>query len=409
MEVKSRSESSSPCLACGTTGMRTILDFGPQAAANLLCTSPSETVRRERLGLDYCPACGHAQQTVFYPPKDLFEHYLYASGTTRTLASYFDWLAQAIAQDAGIGSTVLDIASNDGSFLRALAKAGLTPTGVEPAANLVAIARQDGLEVMEGFWPQTGAGLRFDRIVGMNVLAHGPDPLAFLTGVQQALSPGGVALIQVSQADMFRNFEFDTLYHEHYSFFCPNSLTTLARRAGFSAFAFIKTNIHGGSILAVLGQSQTDVDRTAACLTQGEYYLETLAATERPADASADRFAQRANATCASIRALETLSREAGRTFVLVGAAAKAITVLQASGARFDRVIDEAPLKIGRYIPGTALQIESFDALISIDGPCTFLIGAWNFKTEIDDKIKQRRAAPDLSATYFPTLSIDFM
>jgi hypothetical protein len=101
------------------------------------------------------------------------------------------------------------------------------------------------------------------------------------------------------------------------------------------------------------------------------------------------------------------MAREGGRQVVLVGVAAKAITVLQAANLQIDRVVDEAPLKIGRYLPGTDLLIEPLDAVEGIDGPCFFVIGAWNFARELRDKIRARRGGGDLCCTYFPSVMVD--
>ena len=396
-----------PCLACGAAQTRKILDFGPQPAANLLPDAPMQVAKRVTLALRFCDACGHAQQDSFYPPEELFRHYLYQSGTTKTLADFFHWLAAAVARTLGPQCKVLEIASNDGSLLDALIHQGLAATGIEPARNLAAISRARGHVVIEGFWPEVGLPDRFDCIIGLNVLAHGPDPLAFLRHVRANLTESGIALVQVSQADMFKNYEFDTLYHEHYSFFCPSSLDVMARRAGFTRTAFCKTAVHGGSIMALLGFDASPIGDVGAALASGAFAAEALSPAERPSAAVADRFTERASETCRSVAMLGRLAREGGRKVVLVGAAAKAITVLQASGVVIDAVLDEAALKIGRYIPESDLRIAAFADCTGFDEPCLFLIGAWNFRPEIEGKLRAIRARPgDLAAVYFPTLKI---
>lgn len=396
------------CLACGHPDTRIILDFGPQAAANLLSDAPDATVRRERLALRYCDACGHAQQDFFYPPEELFTTYAYQSGTSGTLARYFEWLAGVIAPDMPEGGSLLEIASNDGSFLKRFEGTGVEAFGVEPATNLVKVAQAEGVRTIHGFWPDAAPREKVDRIVAMNVLAHGPEPLAFLAGVRASLKPDGLAYVQVSQADMFRNFEFDTLYHEHYSFFCPSSLRALAMRAGFSAWRFCKTDIHGGSILAVLGMNEHAVARAAAAiLVDQRFVLGAMEADERPTPQMAQNFQARALETCRSLRSIAGLARDAGRAVVLVGAAAKAITVLQVSGMQPDIVVDEAPLKIGKHIPGESMRILALDAVAEIEAPCIFIIGAWNFRAELKTKIAKRRTADDLVLTYFPTFAVE--
>lgn len=399
--------SSVECLACGRVEARLILDFGPQAAANLLTEGPDEAVRKETLALRYCDACGHAQQDYFYPPDELFSTYAYQSGTSGTLIRYFEWLASVIGKGAPKGASLLEIASNDGSFLKCFAGSGIDVVGVEPAGNLVEVSRAAGVRTIHGFWPEAAPAEPVSRIVAMNVLAHGPDPLGFLSGVRRALADDGIAYIQVSQADMFRNFEFDTLYHEHYSFFCPASLRALAERAGFSHWRFCKTDIHGGSILAVLGMSEAAVRRAGDALAgEGGFSLGLLHPDDRPHAAAAAAFQARALETCRSIRTLAGLAREAGLIVVLVGAAAKAVTVLQVSGMKPDLVVDEAPLKIGRYLPGEGMRIEALTAVAAVEGRCLFIIGAWNFRIELSGKLKALRGdRSDIVMTYFPGLS----
>jgi hypothetical protein len=395
------------CLACGASGSRKILDFGCQPAANLLTDAPNSAVKRVSLGLRFCDSCGHAQQNEFYPPHELFSHYLYQSNTTKTLGNFFHWLASNIASITPYGSRVLEIASNDSSFLKALAAVGLKGIGIEPAKNLTSISRNNGYEVIDGFWPDIKIDQKYSRIVAMNVLAHCTNPLDFLAAISNTLTYDGLAFIQVSQAEMFKNFEFDTLYHEHYSFFCPSSLQSLAQRSGFKKVNFIKTNIHGGSIMAILGFDASQVDIAAKSLLKEPFSLGRLNNNSRPSSETAQIFRKRAYETCSTIAHLTKLARADNRKVVLVGAAAKAITVVQAADIIFDHVIDEAPLKISKFIPGTNMKIENFYDIGAVETNCLFLIGAWNFRQEIEGKLRSiRRHRDDLTAVYFPHVSI---
>ncbi|MCJ2143455.1 class I SAM-dependent methyltransferase [Methylobacterium sp. E-066] len=396
------------CLACLSENTKIILDFGLQPAANLLPDSPNAFVKRVPLALRICENCGHAQQDQFYPPEELFGNYLYQSGTTRTLNKYFEWLAGKISQNCEPSDHVFEIASNDGSFLSALKLHGLDCSGVEPASNLVSISRDRGLDVHHAFWPDLQLNKKISRIVAMNVLAHVPDPHRFLSAVKDCMSANGIAYIQVSQADMFVNYEFDTLYHEHFSFFCPSSLAELGRRCGFTKIQFCKTAVHGNSILALFGFDDSPIEDALSNLVDGEFALGSLSSSDRPTRLEAECFQNFARQTCASILSFEKLARQSGRKFVLVGAAAKAITVCQVSGAKFDDVIDEAPLKVGRYVPGGDVKISSFVDASKETVPCLFVIGAWNFRKEIENKLRclRRNHTEDLVVVYFPTLSV---
>ena len=147
---------------------------------------------------------------------------------------------------------MLEIASNDGSHLSCLAARGLDVMGIDPARNLNDIAAAAGHKVLTGFFPDVRPDGRFDVVVAMNVAAHTPTPLRFLAGVADVLAPGGVAIVQTSQALMLGNGEFDTVYHEHYSFFTVASMRALAARAGLRLEQVQLVAIHGTSLLLFL-------------------------------------------------------------------------------------------------------------------------------------------------------------
>lgn len=395
------------CLACGSDELSEVLNFGPQAAANLLAAGPDEPTRRETLALLFCNACGHAQQKSFYPAEELFSHYLYQSGTSKTLADYFDWYANAISRAVGSDAKCLEIASNDGSFIRAMSKIGMSCSGVEPASNLVAHCREEGLEVLEGFWPNTKPEGKFDVITAQNVAAHTPDPFGFMKGIAETLASDGVALVQASQLDMFSNFEFDTLYHEHYSFYSPSSMAALAKRSGLPCARFVRTNIHGGSLLGIFGRDEARVEAAQQAFMEGEFSVSKVQADQRVSKETAQAFGSRANQTNRSLITAADLARSAGYKVVVVGAAAKAITILQTSGLKPDYVVDEAPMKIGLYVPGTPFRIDPLTEVSKIDGPCLFVMGAWNFQAELSRKISEIRDEPnDKVLCYFPQFSL---
>ena len=282
------------CLACGSRKLENILDFGWQPAANLLVKSAQSLIEKEDLSLNFCLDCGHAQQRSFYSPKDLFSNYLYQSGTSYTLKMYFNWLAKCIARAHPPGSNVLEIASNDGSFLSALTEHSLDCEGVEPARNIAEISRNSGHRVHVGFWPLELKS-KFDVIVAQNVAAHTPDPFSFMLGIYNALSEAGVAYIQSSQIEMFENFEFDTVYHEHFSFYCANSKRILMERAGFTHSYFVRVKIHGGSLLGIFAKNESALTHAKKGIDQtSNFFTAEIDNVARPSAELARRFGDRA-------------------------------------------------------------------------------------------------------------------
>jgi SAM-dependent methyltransferase len=389
------------CVVCDAD-VAPILDLKTQALANNLIAQPDEAFEAFPLGLAACEGCGHAQLTHFVDPADLFKDYLYASGTSQTLKAFFDWFADALVAAVGPGSSVLELACNDGSLLDSMAARGLRVTGVDPAANLTHIASGKGHDVLTGFFPQTTPDGTFDAIVAMNVAAHTPDPQAFMAGIAASLKEEGVAIIQTSQAMMIANGEFDTIYHEHYSFYSASSMARLAERAGLVLEQTQLVSVHGTSFLFFLrrrGASRPISFPLSAPFAVawpqpvpaplGEDFTGTRAKT------SFHDFASKADALMRTVKATVDEHRASGRDVALIGVAAKALTFVRAAQIAPDWYFDEAPLKVGRFVPGATTAIRPLGDLAKLPRETVLLIGAWNFADELMRKIDALRLPLD--------------
>lgn len=400
------------CVVCdGET--QVCLDLGNQPLANALLGSQSEGFEAFPLGLASCPNCSHGQLTHFVPPDQLFKNYLYASGTGGALDPYFTWFAAALAKCLQPGGRVLEIACNDGSLLDRLREAGLSACGVDPAGNLTEAARSKGHEVLTGFFPETQPEGLFAAIVAMNVTAHTPDPRALMQGIKNLLAPDGAAIIQTSQAFMLLNGEFDTIYHEHYSFFTPASMKRLAKDCGLRVEARKLVSVHGGSLMVVLRHA--DGDLALFDLNGGppfdmpwpspEADIMSLDLNGATAQAGYARFANRARSTMESARQRVETHQRRGAKVALVGVAAKALTFINAADIKPDLYLDEAALKLGRFVPGADRAIEPLDAARDLSDDSLFLIGAWNFADGLAGKIRaQRVGAPSRFLVCFPEI-----
>lgn len=399
------------CLACNDPSTRLVLDLGRQPLANHLLETPDAPFGTYPLGLECCPACGHGQLSHFASPEELFRHYLYASGTSGSLGRYFDWFADETARAFAPGSDILEIACNDGSLLARFKPHGFKLLGVDPASNLAQQSRAKGLEVIDEFWPcpQATAGRKFDLIVGMNVAAHTPDPFGFMVGVADALKDDGLCVIQTSQARMLINGEFDTIYHEHYSFYTPRSMATLAARAGLELRAVSMVDVHGTSFAFMLAKPgcRRDVSGFLAsapfCLEHGVLpQLGPMASAVTGSAEQYDGFGVAARERMARVREICQAHEAQGREICFVGAAAKAITFLHAAGLRPSHFFDEAPLKIGRYIPTAASPIRALTDIVSVRDPLV-VVSAWNFRQELTAKVRALRPdTPPRFLVYFP-------
>jgi SAM-dependent methyltransferase len=398
------------CLVCGAP-TEPVLDLGRQPLANLLLERADESYEAYPLGLAACRACSNGQLTHFVDPAMLFRHYLYASGTSNTLKAYFDWFSASLARNVERGGRVLEIACNDGSLLGSLAADGFDVTGVDPAENLSEVARSAGHRVLTGFFPDVSPEGPFDAIIAMNVLAHTPTPTKILDGVKRLLAPQGTAFIQTSQALMLENGEFDTIYHEHYSFFTPASMSRLARANGLKLCDMRLTSIHGGSMVYILRHDGAPAapfafaDQPAFALPLPDPLPATmsLAFAADDVDRRYGAFATLAREAMARARAHVARHQQKGRELALVGVAAKALTFVRAAGINPDVYVDEAALKIGRFVPGADHPIRPLARAGDLPDDTVFLLGAWNFAAELKSKIVAARSGHDTNfLTVFP-------
>jgi SAM-dependent methyltransferase len=309
------------------------------------------------------------------------------------------------------GARVLELAANDGSLIRHLQMAGFECAGVDPAVNIVMKAQDEGLPIHCGYWPDFASQLdgEFDAIICMNVVAHVDDPLGFLIGCKDKLAAGGIILVQPSQARMFENCEFDTIYHEHLSFFNTNSMSNLARRAGLRLVESLLVKIHGDSPIYVLQHqdaAHSPCIRTA--FSSAEFLLDDdvveyenrIKLYHRETYTS---FSNQARQIITSLIKVVSESQNNGYDVVFVGAAAKAMTVINAAGIKPKVFLDENPLKIGFYAPGCGALIGALEVVRTFDKPTLFIMSAWNFRYELAAKLR-KLGVPEGSKffAYFP-------
>ena len=287
--------------------------------------------------------------------------------------------------------------------------------GIDPARNLVAGAQTKGLPVIEGYWPQDATRLsgRFDVIVCMNVLAHVDKPYEFLNRCADFLNTDGVVLVQPSQARMFGNNEFDTCYHEHISFFNSKSISVLGEAAGLKLNSAFFTKIHGDSCVYVFtpknGLPRSDIH---GFFNAGEFAIPGDVFAYENSIGLYDyetyiRFADKSNQIISSLRASIDEHRKNKYNIVFVGAAAKAMTVINYANIKPDIFLDEAPLKIGSVAPGTDVLIGELSEIKSLNSPAFVVITAWNFKDELLRKLVSLGIPRDsVYYCYFPNEEI---
>jgi len=408
-EVGSKYTRITACRCCGSTKLKEYLDLTDQPLANSY-HKEGETLPTFPLAAMYCPKCSHSQLSIVVDPDAMFKHYLYVSGTSQTLREYFEFFAEFTRDiyssiHGVLPENVLDIACNDGSQLDAYAKLGLKTVGVDPAINLVPLAEAKGHCVVGTYWDDACArGLLsgnwgpFDIITAQNVFAHTHDVLGFLDACKLVMKDDTLLFIQTSQSEMFERNEFDTMYHEHLSFFNVRSMQTLVERAGLNLDGVHKTNIHGTSYVFVISKNGIYKSNTV----DNEYQLEELNGLY--SFEKYKRFAKAAKVCTEDFKKAVDAYRTQGNVVVGYGAAAKGMTVLNFGGITLDYIIDDNPLKQGLLTPGTDIPIYGREKLLEDPRPKVFVPLAWNFFDEIARKINDITGTQNKFIRYFPTL-----
>lgn len=376
------------CRSCGNTDVKQVLSLGQTPLANALLTAGQLAENEEMfpLNLVFCPPCTLVQITETVSPEKLFREYFYLSSFSDTMLRHAaDAAAQMIAS-RGLGpeSLVVEVASNDGYLLRHYKHAGVPVLGIEPAVNIASAAEQDhGIRTIREFFTEQLAehlrseGHRADLIHAHNVLAHVPDLNGFVRGLSKLLKDDGVAVIEVPYVkDMIDACEFDTIYHEHLSYFSLTALDNLFSRNALNISEVQHLSIHGGTLRVYVSRSQD---------TSVEFLLDEEKMWGVDNSSFYTNFKDRVETLRSDLVELLRILKAQEKRIAVYGASAKGSTLLNYCGIgkdTLDYVVDRSTIKQGLYTPGTHLQIHPPEKLLE-DLPDYVLLLTWNFANEI--------------------------
>ena len=373
------------CLACGYDELTPVLDLNDQPLANSYKNSKDEPEASYPLNINRCNVCCHVQLSHTVNPDLIYKNYLYVSGTTKTYVDYMDWYADFVCERFNMfPQSVLDIGCNDGSQLDKFKARGLETYGVDPAINLWELSSKNH-QVHCGYFDKYFSQ-SVDIITCQNAFAHNPRPLEFLLNCKKNLEINGLIFIQTSQSDMILNNEFDTIYHEHISFYNIKSMMLLCNRAGLNLIDVVKTPIHGTSYIFIIS-----ADKSAPANIKNLLDMETAAGLY-DAKTYID-YSQNCIDMVEKFKEKVEYWRNQGYKVVGYGAAAKANTFLNFSKVPFDMIIDDNPMKQGLFTPGSSVGIVGSDVLNTFteDDKILFVPLAWNFFKEIRERIIAKR------------------
>lgn len=403
----------SRCLACDSENLKLTLDLNEQPLANSYKLIRDQIQEEYPLAINRCLDCYHVQLSYAVDPKLMFDDYLYVSGTTQTGRDHFKKFAEYVTDKSNLYTmnsnpkAVLDIGCNDGTQLDYFKELNHETYGIDPAKNLHPISSKNH-NVWCSYFDSTFSEMcqTFDIIVAQNVFAHTADPLSFLLNAKKIMNHDSLLFIQTSQAFMIRNHEFDTIYHEHISFFNIQSMKELCRRAGLHLTSVNYMPIHGTSYIFII----TKTGETRGAFDEG--LVSILIAAEKINfmydEETYIRYEKHCHEIVTELKKETDSFRNDGFRIIGYGAAAKGMTLLNFSKINLDFIIDDNPLKQNRFTPGASIPIVSSDKLDEVTGPVLFVPLAWNFFDEIRTKIKTKlRDNPDdRFITYFPRVEI---
>jgi SAM-dependent methyltransferase len=387
-----RSESLN-CRHCGHALTLPFLDLGfaPPSNAYLKPADLTQAERHYPLKLFVCDACWLVQTEDYAAREALFDaEYAYFSSVSESWLAharqYSDSIIDELSLDAE--SFVIEVASNDGYLLRNFVAARIPCLGIEPTASTAARAEQLGIPVRREFFGKALAeelaaeGCRADLIIGNNVFAHVPDVNDFTAGLKRALKPGGSITLEFPHlVELLEHVQFDTVYHEHFSYFSLHAVEHIFRAAGLRVWRVERLTTHGGS-LRVFGCHDDD-PRADDASVDAIRTLEQERGITRPE--TYRQFQHRVDTAKYGLLRFLLDCKDKGIRIGAYGAAAKGNTLLNYAGVRPDLlpyVCDAAPSKQGKFMPGSHIPIVS-PAALAASAPDIVLILPWNISHEV--------------------------
>ena len=384
------------CRHCGAPLALTVVDLGKSPLCQTVLTA-EQLEQGEAfypLHVRACESCWLVQIPQFVPPEDIFTEYAYFSAYSDSWVEHARRYADQMTDRLGLGteSFVVEIASNDGYLLQHFLPKGIPVLGVEPALNVAQAAVERGVETLtEFFGADLGRRLaaergRADLVLGNNVLAQVPDINDFIAGVSELLAPDGTATFEFPHlAKLIEHLEYDTIYHEHFSYFSLHSIRSIAAAQGLELVDVEELPSHGGSLRVFL-------QHTAAGGAPAAAVAGLLAREDEQGMRDPETYRRFAEGVRESKRALLELLiglRREGKQVVGYGAPGKGNTLLNYCGIRtdfLDYTVDRNPYKQGKHTPGTHIPIHPPEKIAETK-PDVIVVLPWNLAREISEQL----------------------
>jgi 2-polyprenyl-3-methyl-5-hydroxy-6-metoxy-1,4-benzoquinol methylase len=391
----------STCRHCGSALKVSFCNLGTSPLANSLIEQQHSGAAEKHYPLELfvCSNCFLVQLDAFEAPDAIFSNYSYFSSFSDTWVAHARRYVEKICNEYKFDqkSQVVEIASNDGYLLKEFVNRKIPALGIEPAANVAQVAQNAGIPTINKFFGSSlarelvGKGLGADLVIANNVLAHVPDLGDFVTGLKTLLKPNGVLTIEVPHLlRLMEGVQFDTVYHEHFSYFSFFAAEKLMASHGLQIFDVERLETHGGSLRLYVRHQEHAVRHGAAVrLLREEELSAGLLSIE-----GYRKFPDMVRRVRRKLLRFLLEAEENGRLVVGYGAPAKAVTLLSYCGIGADLLkftVDRSPHKQGRLLPGSRIPIYAPDRIKEAK-PHYILIFPWNIKDEIIEQMSYARS-----------------
>jgi len=375
------------------------LDTAPLSNAFLKKEMLNNSEKKYPLCAYVCSNCFLVQLPEFEKPENIFEDYAYFSSYSSTWLHHAKNYVDMIVKKNSLNEKdlIIEIASNDGYLLQFFKEKNIPMLGIEPAENVAKVAKEKGIQTITKFFSVNTAnelkknGKLANLIIANNVLAHVPDLNNFVKGLKILLKPKGIITIEFPHIlQLIEKNQFDTIYHEHFSYFSLLTAQKIFTFHGFTIFDVEEISTHGGSLRIYIKHIENDkisIDDSISILLEKEkqYGLESIS--------TYTDFIKNVEEIKKKLQEFFNDAKNSGKKIVCYGAAAKGNTLLnycKIDSNYIDYVVDQSPYKQGLFLPGTHIPIKNPNE-IQITKPDYLIIIPWNLKDEIMEQMKHIR------------------
>ena len=381
------------CRICNSSKVDLFMDLTDQPPANSLRDKLDEDLPNIPLQLMHCLNCSTIQLSATVDPKYLFSHYVWVTGTSKTAKEYSKYFSLNVLQRSKIERPfVVEIASNDGTFLKDFAKNGCKVLGVDPAKNIAEMAEKEGVPTLAEFFNIDTANRikekngRADIIFARNVIPHVKEVHSIIEGISNLLNEDGLGVIEFHYSQIILDeLHYDSIYHEHLFFYSLKSMIFLLNKYELNPFDLTHSPISGGSLVIYFSKNQKEKTK------------ELINSIKQESDKKTNElktwqeFAIACKKHAIELKLIVEKYKSIGPV-IAYGASARSSTMLNYACLNsdvIDCVIDKNPLKHGRYTPGTNIPIISFEEGKKLFNKCgSILLLAWNFEKEITEELR---------------------